>query len=79
VEGKLRPGMVNIGVRPTVKTKSNGPLVELHILDFSGDLYGSDIEVFFVRRLRDEVKFPSLDALRAQIQRDEQAARQILA
>jgi riboflavin kinase / FMN adenylyltransferase len=79
IGGQLRPGLVNIGLRPTVKKSAPEPLTELHVLDFSGDLYGSDIEVFFVARLRDEKKFASLDELRAQIQRDEQAARRLLA
>ncbi|MBI5687378.1 MAG: bifunctional riboflavin kinase/FAD synthetase [Verrucomicrobia bacterium] len=75
----LRPGLVNIGLRPTVKSGEMTPLTELHVLDFSGDLYGADIEVFFIARLRDEKKFASLDDLRAQIQRDEHAARRLLA
>jgi riboflavin kinase/FMN adenylyltransferase len=79
IAGELRPGLVNIGLRPTVKSGERTPLTELHVLDFSDDLYGRDIEVFFIARLRDEMKFPSLDALRAQIQRDEQAARRLLA
>lgn len=79
IAGDLRPGLVNIGLRPTVKSGEHTPLTELHVLDFSGDLYGADIEVFFIARLRDEMKFASLDDLRAQIQRDEQAARRILA
>jgi riboflavin kinase/FMN adenylyltransferase len=78
IAGELRPGLVNIGLRPTVKSSERAPLTELHVLDFSGDLYGTDIEVFFIARLRDEQKFASLDALHAQIQRDERAARRIL-
>ena len=79
IAGQLRPGLVNIGLRPTVKKGAHEPVTELHVLDFSGDLYGTDIEVFFVARLREEQKFASLDELRAQIQRDEQAARRLLA
>ncbi len=79
IDGRLRPGLVNIGLRPTVKIEAHRPLTELYVLDFSGDLYGTDIEVFFIARLRDEKKFASLDDLRAQIQRDEQAARRLLA
>ena len=79
IAGKPRSGLVNIGTRPTVKSAGHAALTELHVLDFSGDLYGMDIEVFFIARLRDEKKFASLDELRAQIQRDEQAARRILA
>ncbi len=79
IAGRMRPGLLNIGLRPTVKSGERVPLTELHVLDFSGDLYGADIEVFFVAHLRDEKKFASLDELRAQIQRDEQTARRILA
>ncbi|MCX7825768.1 MAG: bifunctional riboflavin kinase/FAD synthetase [Verrucomicrobiae bacterium] len=79
IAGQLRPGVVNIGLRPTVASDARMPLLELHVLDFNGDLYGTDIEVFFVSRLRDEMKFPSLDDLRAQIQRDVQQARTVLA
>ncbi|MBI5393898.1 MAG: bifunctional riboflavin kinase/FAD synthetase [Verrucomicrobia bacterium] len=77
--GALRPGLLNIGLRPTVHKAQAGPLAELHVLDFSGELYGSDIEVFFVARLRAERKFSSLEELRAQIVRDEEAARRVLA
>jgi len=79
IAGELKPGLVNIGLRPTVKSSEHTPLTELHVLDFSSDLYGTDIEVFFIARLRDEKKFASLNELRAQIQHDEQAARRILA
>ena len=78
IAGQLRSGLVNIGLRPTIASGARTPLLELHVLDFTGDLYSQDIEVFFIARLRDEKKFPSLDDLRVQIQRDEQQARQIL-
>jgi riboflavin kinase/FMN adenylyltransferase len=79
IAGHLRPGLVNIGIRPTVLNEKHEPRVELHVLDFQGDLYGSDVEVFFVARLRDEKKLGSMDELRDQIRRDEQQARQLLA
>ncbi|GAB6932216.1 bifunctional riboflavin kinase/FAD synthetase [Calditerricola satsumensis] len=66
--------VVNIGVRPTV-AKGGEPTVEAHLLDFSGDLYGETIAVRFLRYLRPEQRFPDLDALRAQIARDIEAAR----
>ena len=66
-------GVASFGRRPTV---DNGPpLLEVYIFDFSGDLYGQEIEVFFLHYLRDEAKFDGLDALLAQIRRDEAAAR----
>ncbi|MBI2191439.1 MAG: bifunctional riboflavin kinase/FAD synthetase [Planctomycetes bacterium] len=77
VEGEERPAVANIGVRPTIHDQGE-MLLEVHLLDFDGDLYGRKMEVRFIRRLRGEEKFPSLDALKAQIARDVQDARRIL-
>ena len=68
-DGRAFGGVTNVGVRPTV---NNGQdvTVEPWILDFDGDLYGQAIRVEFFRRLRDERKFESLEALRAQIETD---------
>ena len=68
-DGRAFGGVTNVGVRPTV---NNGQdvTVEPWILDFDGDLYGQAIRVEFFRRLRDERKFESLDALRSQIETD---------
>jgi riboflavin kinase/FMN adenylyltransferase len=56
-----------------------GPVwVEVHILDFEGDLYGKTLEVRLLERLRDEMRFSSLDELTAQIRRDVQAVRDLL-
>jgi len=70
------PGVASLGTRPTV----NGiePLLEVHVFDFSGDLYGRAIEVEFVAKLRDEVKFDSLDAMVVQMKVDDARARAIL-
>ncbi len=69
-------GVASFGRRPTV---DNGPpLLEVYIFDFSDDIYGKEIEVFFIDYLRPEQKFNSLDALVAQIRRDESAAREKL-
>src|SRR6202030_2154922 len=70
------PGVASLGTRPTV----NGvePLLEVHVFDFSGDLYGRSIEVEFVAKLRDEVKFDSLDALVVQMKLDDAQARDLL-
>jgi riboflavin kinase / FMN adenylyltransferase len=67
--------VLNIGTRPTIQNATPTPRLEVHLLDFSGDLYGQELEVEFVAKLRDEIKFPSVEALRAQIQRDVAAAR----
>ena len=68
--GRHHPAAVNIGHRPTVASAAPQFHVEAHLLDFAGDIYGQEIELTFLKKLRDEQKFPSLDALRAQIQRD---------
>lgn len=76
--GKSRPwpSVSSFGTRPTVDGVE--PLLEAHLFDFDGDLYGRRIEVEFVARLRDEEKFPDLPSLVAQIQRDDEQARAIL-
>jgi len=71
------PGVASLGVRPTVNEVAE-PLLEAHLFDFSGDLYGMRIAVEFVRKLRDEEKFDGLDALTVQMRKDEIAARQAL-
>ncbi len=78
-EEALRAAVVNIGVRPTVRAAGGERLLEVHLLDFEGDLYGRSIEVFFRDFLRGEEKFADLEALQTQIGRDVAAARQRLA
>ena len=73
VDGKAYPAVTNIGTRPTVE--GQGITVEPWILDFSGDLYDKEITLEFYRFLRPEVKFPSLDALKAEIHRNAQETR----
>jgi riboflavin kinase/FMN adenylyltransferase len=63
-------GVMNIGIRPTVNEPHPQRRVEVHLLDFQGELYGQEIELTFVEKLRDEKQFPSLGALREQIGRD---------
>ncbi len=72
----LAPGVMNIGVRPTVGGSRLS--VETYLLDFEGDLYDARLRVHLVARLRDEKKFASLDELKAQIARDVAAARAAL-
>ena len=69
------PGVANVGVRPTV---NDGMLanLEVHLFDFDDDLYGERLDVEFLTKLRDEKKFESLDALKAAIAVDQQAARE---
>jgi riboflavin kinase/FMN adenylyltransferase len=70
------PGVASLGTRPTVDGVE--PLLEVHVFDFDGDLYGSSIEVEFVAKLRDEVKFESLDAMMEQMKVDGAQARDVL-
>jgi len=76
IDSRPLPGVASLGTRPTV----NGvePLLEAHVFDFSGDLYGRAIEVEFVAKLRDEVKFESLDAMMVQMKIDGARARDLL-
>lgn len=69
-----RKAVVNIGCRPTLDN-GNDTTVEVHLLDFDGNLYGKTLRVEFVRRLRREMKFGSLDELKAQISRDIESVR----
>jgi len=69
VGGKSCRAAVNVGGRPTVD-KVARLHVEAHLLDFAGDIYGEELELTFLRNVRDEQKFPSLEALRAQIAAD---------
>jgi riboflavin kinase/FMN adenylyltransferase len=71
-------GVTNIGVRPTFERSAPSPIVETHILDFDGDLYGQEITLEFIARLRDERRFPGPEALLAQIDDDIDRAQEIL-
>jgi len=75
--GRRWPAAVNIGTRPTIG--DDGPrLLEAHLIDFQGDLYGTELVVELVARLRDERRFDSLPALVEQLRSDVIAARQLL-
>lgn len=75
VGGEACDAISNFGRRPTVS--DSAPLLETHLLDFDGDLYGSEIDVEFIGFLRDEQKFDGLDALKAAISSDCERARAI--
>lgn len=79
VAGKSWPAVTNVGVRPTFEDQPVPPRVESHLLDFKGDLYGQPVRLDFIERLRDEQRFPNVDALLAQIQQDIAKARKLLA
>ncbi len=75
--GQSRPAVCSVGVRPTLGP--SGPVwVEVHILDFDGDLYGKTLDVRFREKIRDESRFDSLDKLVEQIRRDVAAVRGLL-
>ncbi len=74
IESVWLPGVANLGRRPTV-TENAEPSLEVHLLNWSGDLYGKDLEVRFTKFLRSEMKFSGLDELKVQIQRDIAAAK----
>jgi riboflavin kinase/FMN adenylyltransferase len=79
LDGVLHHGLVNIGVRPTVSGENGERLIELHLLDFHRDIYGTDVEVRFVKFLRPEKKFENVEALARQIASDVKAARALCA
>jgi riboflavin kinase/FMN adenylyltransferase len=76
-DGSEHPGVANLGVRPTFDPPQE--LLETHLLDYSGDLYGRRMEVALHAFIRPEQKFESIDALVAEMRRDEAAARKLLA
>src|SRR5690606_34130740 len=76
-DGSLHDGVASFGRRPTVNDNGE-PLLETFVFDFSGDLYGENCRVSLFGFLRDEVKFGGLDALVAQMKRDEEEARALL-
>jgi riboflavin kinase/FMN adenylyltransferase len=72
--GRTHRAVVNIGHRPTIESATPQVRVEAHLLDYSGELYGNELELSFVEKLREEQKFPSIEALKAQIASDIQRA-----
>ncbi len=77
IENITYNGMMNIGIRPTVSNELSLH-IEAHLFDFSKDIYNKQVEIIFVERLRDEQRFPSLDALKAQLGQDALHAKQVL-
>jgi riboflavin kinase/FMN adenylyltransferase len=69
-------GVINIGRRPTFA--DSAPTLEIHLMDFQGDLYGERLRIYFVDRLRDELKFSSVDALQEAVMKDIARARELL-
>ena len=75
VKGKRYRVALNIGLRPTVASRQPKLRVEAHLLDFSGDLYGAELELEVGPRLRDERRFDSVAELKSQLERDILAVR----
>ncbi|HUH31623.1 MAG TPA: bifunctional riboflavin kinase/FAD synthetase [Rhodanobacter sp.] len=73
----LWPGVASLGTRPTINEVAQ-PLLEVHLFDFDGDLYGQRVAVEFVGKLRDEQKFAGLEPLKAQMAQDARMARELL-
>lgn len=76
VRNESYKGMLNIGYRPTVE--GDEKTIEVHLLDFNQDIYGEELEIQLVKRLRDETKFANLDELKAQINKDKTAVLSFL-
>jgi riboflavin kinase/FMN adenylyltransferase len=77
VNGSTHQAVLNMGHRPTLKFPTPRLQVEVHLLDFDRNIYGENLEMVFHAKLRDEQRFPSLDALTAQIQKDIALARSL--
>lgn len=75
VDGENYQGVANIGVRPTFEENLLKPVLEVHLFDFDRTIYGKNVRVTFRHKIRDEQKFETVDALRAQIHKDIQVAR----
>lgn len=81
LKGKYLPGVLNIGYKPTFygrSPKRKEPVIEAHIIGFKGDIYGKDIEVFFLKKLRREKRFKSHVELKRQIEKDILAAKELM-
>jgi riboflavin kinase/FMN adenylyltransferase len=77
-DGRRLPAAISLGWRPTFSPPAERLLLEAHVLDFVGDLYGERAAIHFVARLRDEERFDSVEALIAQMDRDVEASRAVL-
>ncbi|MEZ5072851.1 MAG: riboflavin biosynthesis protein RibF [Bacteroidales bacterium] len=78
LDGVEHTGMLNIGFRPTLDSDSPVKTIEAHLFGVSGDFYGKKMDIRFVHRLRDEMKFQGLEALRQQLERDRETACKLL-
>ncbi len=78
IKGHIYSGMMNIGVRPTLDHSSEELKIEVHLFDFNEQIYGSDMTIFLYNRLRDEVRFESIELLMDAMHRDMSRAKAVL-
>ena len=79
IDGKTYDAMANTGLRPTIGDRADGDfIIEVNVFDFDGDLYGKTLKVWFIERIRDEVKFSGLETLKIQLEHDREEAKKIL-
>lgn len=77
-KGTYYPGMLNVGVRPTIDSANPVKTIEAHLFDVDIDLYDEEIVIYFRKRIRDEIKFPGVRALKEQLRNDEREIRRYL-
>ncbi len=75
LRGRVIPGMLNIGFRPTIDSSSAVKTIEAHLFDVSGDFYNERVVIHFLKRVRDEMKFKGLEALKQQLEKDRETIR----
>jgi len=78
LRGETCKGMLNIGFRPTIDSAMAVKTIEAHLFDVSGDFYDEEVVIHFVKRVRDEMKFSGLDALKQQLQKDKDGIQKLL-
>jgi len=78
LRGETYKGMLNIGFRPTIDSAMAVKTIEAHLFDVSGDFYEEEVVIHFVKRVRDEMKFGGLDALKQQLQKDKDSIQKLL-
>lgn len=78
LRGEIYKGMLNIGFRPTIDSAMAVKTIEAHLLEVSGDFYDEEVVIHFVKRVRDEMKFSGLDALKQQLQKDKETVQKLL-
>ncbi|MBU4305801.1 MAG: bifunctional riboflavin kinase/FAD synthetase [Candidatus Omnitrophica bacterium] len=77
LQGRLRKGMLYIGTRPTFYARQTIPTIEVHLFNFRKDIYNEHVEIFFIRRIREDKKFSGHEMLVRQLRRDEKKVRKL--